>query len=196
MDRKLIALVSIALLAGLGGVYGLGYLIYQPQIQKFQNDLNTLNTKFDTVNSTLGSTQSSVTSLQNLLSVLESEISNLNSTIESMKNKTWHNVASFNLSADEWASSVFSIQGEQWRINWSEPLSFMSVSGWVGFLVCTPGGPAGPYVIDSVDIGPALTGPFLQARGTHYMYGIPGSYYIILRGIQNGWISFTIESYH
>lgn len=34
------ALVFIALLAGLGGGYGLGYVIYQPQIQNLQNILN------------------------------------------------------------------------------------------------------------------------------------------------------------
>ena len=40
MEKKLLALVSIAVLIGLGGGYGLGYAIYQPQIQKIQNDLD------------------------------------------------------------------------------------------------------------------------------------------------------------
>ena len=40
MEKKLIALVCIALIGGLGGGYGLNYLIYQPQIQSLQNQLN------------------------------------------------------------------------------------------------------------------------------------------------------------
>jgi len=43
MEKKLIALVLISLLGGLRGGYGLGYVIYQPQIQNLQNDLNNLN---------------------------------------------------------------------------------------------------------------------------------------------------------
>jgi len=45
--KKLIALIFIALLAGLGGGYGLGYVIYQPQIQNLQNDLSNLKDRFD-----------------------------------------------------------------------------------------------------------------------------------------------------
>ena len=33
LEKKLVALVFIALLAGLGGGYGLGYVIYQPQMR-------------------------------------------------------------------------------------------------------------------------------------------------------------------
>jgi len=40
MEKKLIALVSIAVLIGLGGGYGLGYVIYQPWIQNLQNEIN------------------------------------------------------------------------------------------------------------------------------------------------------------
>ena len=40
MDRNLVALVFVALLGGLGGGYGLGYAIYQPQIQNLQNEIN------------------------------------------------------------------------------------------------------------------------------------------------------------
>ena len=39
MERKLLALFFVALLGGLGGGFGLGYVIYQPQIQNIQNDL-------------------------------------------------------------------------------------------------------------------------------------------------------------
>ncbi len=38
MEKKLIALVLIALITGIGGGYGLGYVIYQPQVQKLQED--------------------------------------------------------------------------------------------------------------------------------------------------------------
>ena len=39
MERKLLALFFVALLGGLGGGFGLGYVIYQPQIQNIQKDL-------------------------------------------------------------------------------------------------------------------------------------------------------------
>ena len=42
MEKKLIALVFVALLVGLGGGYGLGYVVYQPQILGFQSDLSTI----------------------------------------------------------------------------------------------------------------------------------------------------------
>jgi len=92
MEKKLIALVFVALLAGLGGGYGLGYVIYQPQIQNLQDEVNTLS----------------------------SEVANLNSTLEEMENKTWHLVTNFTLSPVEPNSSLFFIQGEKWRI-WWEP---------------------------------------------------------------------------
>jgi len=40
MERKLIALVFAALLGGLGGGCGLGYVIYQPRVQNLENALN------------------------------------------------------------------------------------------------------------------------------------------------------------
>ena len=155
LEKEIVALVFIALLVGLGGGYGLGIAIYEPQISAIQSDIS---------------------GIQSFL----------------FQNKTWHKVASFNLSADgEWASSIFSIQGELWRINWSEAGRHMSVSGWAGFLICKPS----QYVIEAVDLGPALSGPFVWSGGTHYMYGVPGNYFIILRGIGADGISFTVESY-
>jgi len=155
MERKLIVLVFIALLIGLGGGYGLGVAIYQPQI-----------------------------------STIQSNISDIQSIL--FQNKTWHIVASFNLSVDgEWVSSVFSIQGELWRINWTEAGRHGSVSGWAGFLICKPG----QYVIEAVDLRPALSGPLVWSGGTHYMHGVPGDYFIILQGIGADGISFTVESY-
>ena len=49
MEKKLIASVFIALIGGLGGGYGLGYVIYQPQIQNLQCDLSKLKDRFDTM---------------------------------------------------------------------------------------------------------------------------------------------------
>ena len=72
MEKKLIALVFVALIGGLGGGYGLGYVIYQPQIQNLQNDINYLNDRFDT----------------------------LNSTVEAMENRSWHEVYSIEASSD------------------------------------------------------------------------------------------------
>jgi len=43
MEKKLITLVFIALL-GLGGGYGIGYMVYQPQILDFQSDLEKIKT--------------------------------------------------------------------------------------------------------------------------------------------------------
>jgi len=155
MERKLIVLVFVALLIGLGGGYGLGVAVYQPQI-----------------------------------STIQSEISDIQSML--FQNKTWHTVASFNLSADhEWASSVFTIYGELWRINWTKAGNFISVTGWAGFLICKPG----QYVIEAVDLRPALSGPFIWSGGTHYMHGVPRDYFIILQGVGADGISFTVESY-
>lgn len=64
MEKKLIALVFVTLLGGLGGGYGLGYVIYQPQIQNLQNDFNNLTDRFDT---------------------LQYEVTNLNSEVEELK---------------------------------------------------------------------------------------------------------------
>lgn len=44
--------------------------------------------------------------------------------------------------------------------------------------------------------GPALSGPFIWSGGTHYMYSVPGNYFVILCGIGANGISFTVESYH
>ena len=155
MERKLVALVFIALLIGLGGGYGLGIAVYQSQFSAMQSDISDIQSIF-------------------------------------FQNKAWHSVASFNLSADdEWASSVFYVYAEPWRINWTKAGTFMSVTGWAGFLICQPG----QYVIEAVDLGPALSGPFMWSGGTHYMHDVPGNYFIILRGIGADGISFTVESY-
>jgi len=117
MEKKLIVLVLIALIAGLGGGYGLGYVIYQPQIQNLQEDLNNLNDKLDTINSTLRNTQSSVMSLQNELSTLNSEVTSLNSTVETMENRTWHEAYHIDATSDV-RTDTFLIKGKWVRIRW------------------------------------------------------------------------------
>jgi len=57
VEKKLIALVFIALLVGLGGGYGLGYTVYQPQNQNLQEALDNLNDRIETINSTLADLQ-------------------------------------------------------------------------------------------------------------------------------------------
>ena len=47
MEKDLIALVFIALLVGLGGGYGLGYVIYHPQIQNLQNSITDLSSTIE-----------------------------------------------------------------------------------------------------------------------------------------------------
>lgn len=155
MKNEIVALVFIALLIGLGGGYGLGVAMYQPQISAIRSDIS---------------------GIQSML----------------FQNKTWYKITSFNLSIDgEWASSVFSIQGELWRINWTKAGTIISMTGWTGFLICKPG----QYVIEAVDLGPVLSSTFIWFRGTHYMYDVPGNYFIILCGIGADGISFTVESY-
>jgi len=117
MEKKLIALVFVALLVGLGGGYGLGYVIYQPQIQNLQNDLTNLNDRLDAINSTLRNMQSSVTSLQNESSILDSEVASLNSTVETMENRTWYKTYSIEGSGDV-TTDTFLIKGEWVRIRW------------------------------------------------------------------------------
>lgn len=69
-----IGLVLITLIAGLGGGYELGYIIYQPQNQILQEEIDNLNDKIEAVNSTLANTMSSVISLQDEFDVLDSEL--------------------------------------------------------------------------------------------------------------------------
>lgn len=142
MEKKLISLVLIVLIGGLGGGYGLNYVIYQPQIQNLHDDINALNDRFGTINTTLGSTQTSVTSLEDELNMLNSDIANLNSTVESsvtsihdemnildsdltslnstlemIENRTWHEVYSVSASSDM-TSGIFQLKGREFKISW------------------------------------------------------------------------------
>jgi len=117
MEKKLIALFLIALVGGLGGGYGLNYVIYQPQIQNLHNDVNALNDRFDTINMTLGSTQTSVASLEDELNMLNSDVANLDSTVEMMENRTWHEVYSIEAFSDI-TTGTFQLKGSSVRVMW------------------------------------------------------------------------------
>lgn len=142
MEKKLIALVFVTIAAGLVGGYGLGYVIYQPQIQNLQKDMSVLNDKFDTIDLMLTNTQTSVASLEDELSVLNSEVTSLNSTVESsvtslqdelnnlnsevaslnstvetMENRTWHEVYSISGSSDV-TTGLFQLKGSEVRVSW------------------------------------------------------------------------------
>jgi len=81
--------------------------------------------------------------------------------------------------------------GSFWRINWTEAGGRGSVSEWAGFLICKPG----QYVVEAVDLRPALSGPFIWSGGTHYVFSEPEDYFITLLGIGADGISFTVESH-
>jgi len=132
VERKLVALLFVALLVGLGGGYGLGYVIYQPQVQKLQNNLNNLNGRFDVINSTLTDTRSSVTSLQSELNILESEVTSLNSTVESIGNGLWHKAMYFKENGTGFSVTFFSenfqIRGNWMRIRWIADASYITLA--------------------------------------------------------------------
>lgn len=108
MERKLIGLVLVALLIGLGGGYGLGFVIYQPQIQDLRNNLDNLNGRLDTINSTL----------QEGMNRLSSNFEGLNSTVEIMENRTWHEAFYIESSGDV-TTNTFLIKGKWTRIRWA-----------------------------------------------------------------------------
>jgi hypothetical protein len=53
IEGKIIALFLVALLGGLGGGFGLSYIVYQPQIQNLLNTTANLQNLFADLNSTL-----------------------------------------------------------------------------------------------------------------------------------------------
>jgi hypothetical protein len=180
MEKKLFSLILIALLAGLGGGYGLGYVIYQPQIQNLQSDLKQLNDELETINS----------EITNLNSTINSEIANLNSTIVNLENKTWHFVTNFTLSSEERVSQLFFVQGETWRIKWKLAQAWGSGTH---FIVWDENG-NGIYYSEDVSIYTYMS-PYRNATATHYMPYGKGTYYITVDyGAYT--VDFTIESYH
>ena len=96
MEKKLVALTLIALLAGLGGGYGLAYMTYQPQIQTLQSDMKDLSDKLEGVNSS---------------------VRMLNSTVETIENRSFHQ-AFYMEGSSSVNTSKFPLKGEWVRIRW------------------------------------------------------------------------------
>jgi len=90
MEKKLIAVVFIGLLGGLGGGYGLGYAIYQPQILGLQSDLsNFKSASAGAYNDLIGkynALNSSYSELMNVILLHKSpiEITFVNATLGSL----------------------------------------------------------------------------------------------------------------
>jgi len=123
MNKTLVGLVLVALLTGLIGGYGLGYLIYQPQVQAIQKDLGDLDDRFDTFNSTLRDTKTSVASL--------------NSTVQEIESMTWHEASSLEGSASA-IGSTFQIKGKWMRIRWI--MEGVLSSAWIHIYINFPNG--------------------------------------------------------
>ena len=81
MEKKLIALVFIALLAGLGGGYGLGYVVYQPQIIMLQTDLSNLQDVFENLNTTYNQLGESYNYLNSSYNELKTRIDSFNASL-------------------------------------------------------------------------------------------------------------------
>ena len=166
MEKKLIALVFIALLAGLGGGYGLGFMAYQPQILELQSDISSFEDTLLQAQSNVSNVQSEISTLRTDYSELQTRYnelvmnySNLQSEISILKtseNKTWHFVMNFTANETK-TSPKFYIQGQQWRIRWKllgieKPYymdgemtlvyiewvraEVMGRNEWTGFIVC------------------------------------------------------------
>jgi flagellar biosynthesis chaperone FliJ len=94
MESKLVALfIIIALLAGLVGCYGLGYVVYQPQIQDVQNKESESSNRLDALNSTY---QSALNNLTSTISYLTSEIAYLNSTLQNKESESSNRLDALN----------------------------------------------------------------------------------------------------
>lgn len=141
MDKKLIALVFVALLVGLGGGYGLGYAIYYPQIQNLQNDINNLNDKYYTLNSTIENSQSTIDFLQNALDSLDEKVETIDQNmsscslrIDEIEGKTWHiadSEAIEGIAPLTLFSNDFQIRGNWIRIRWIAEASYITLSDFL-----------------------------------------------------------------
>lgn len=101
------ALVLITCLAGLGGGYGLGYAIYQPQIRALESDMNNLNDRLALMNTTF----------MNGLNLLNSGLAGLNSTVVRIENVTFHHAFYVSGTGDT-TTDDFPIRGDWVRIVW------------------------------------------------------------------------------
>lgn len=180
MEKKLIVLVLCGLLGGLAGGYGLGYVIYQPQIQNIQDDLMNLSNEFASINSSLIDTHTSmasledeadtlrtdVTSLEDEMDTLGSDLANLNSTVKVAENRTWHEVYSAAASSDM-ASGTFQLKGSEVKISWFGLSDY--TDAWLEIDLCFSNGTvyslwasSGVYVAMDAEI-------FLRQAGDYYL---------------------------
>ncbi len=151
MNKTLVGLVLVALVIGLGGGYGLGYMIYQPQVTNVQNSLDELTARLDDLNSTiLGNQQdlddrlvtvnSSATSLQSQLTSVESEIIQLNSTLNTVGSSVTfiqnqlislqNQLSSLNTRLTNLNATVNQIENRTWHVLWSSSGSSNATSGY------------------------------------------------------------------
>ena len=174
MEKSLIGLVLIALIAGLGGGYGLGYLIYQPQVQNLQTDLNNLNDGLQGMEQNLQTTQ-----------II------LDHRLEAIENKTWHFVTKITLWKEDDVSPIFFIEGEKWRIKWGER---EGITVYYGFSL--------QVFKENGEIIEMFTSfDYINKQiysGVHYIPDGEGNYHIKVDyfGNPEAILSYTIESYH
>jgi hypothetical protein len=185
MEMKLVALVLASVLVGLVGGYGLGYVIYQPQIQNLQVSSDALNSNLQEVNSTVIAANTSVLSIQ-------TDLERLNSTVREIENKTWHSVTNFTLSSDTSVSPLFFVKGEKWRIKWGPPEGTTWTSSWHSFIIYNDNA----QVIDEFNVDDVLARGH-ESTGCYFAASGDGSYCIEVTGLSTtpNRVSFTIESY-
>lgn len=110
MDKKVIALFLIALLGGLIGGYGLGYVIYQPQIQNLQNDMDNLRDEFqlgdDNINDELEDLQISILALNSNLNAINSSLEEMQASITTLNTEQ----STLNTELETLSSSLTNLQ--------------------------------------------------------------------------------------
>lgn len=94
MNKMLVGGVLIAVLLGLGGGFVFGYVVYQPQVQSVQDDLDSLAGDLDAIEGDmdnlagdLNAIEGDITSLQSEMGSRSSEIAGLQSQLTSFYDK-------------------------------------------------------------------------------------------------------------
>jgi len=152
MEKTAIGLVCIAVVVGLLGGYGLGYVIYEPQLQGLRNLISDI--------------QGEVLDVQN-------QVENLNSTVETMENRSWHEVYSIEASEDI-TSNTFHLKGRDVRVTWI----FMSLDATAELTVylhfangTTYGwwGDSGTWSVDNAELDLAESGDYYVSISSYEM---------------------------
>jgi len=177
LEKKLIALVFVALLVGLGGGYGLGVILYQPQILELQSDLSSFQDAFAETQLNVSKVESEISTLRTDYNELQINYDNLSISynelqgnyselqtrlkyFEETPNRTWHFVEDFTTNETIKISPELYIQGQKWRIKWdivgveyynsyeNRTEWWVEYKGWTGFIVYDNAG----YVVSVLDI--------------------------------------------